>query len=244
MFRLDDLLSRNLGVSKGTVGKMVEDERVSTVDGVVFTERKAPLPPSDGPPVVLVDGNPVTLFDSALVVLNKPVGVVTALRDNRHPTAYSLLHDAPLAAELRPAGRLDLDSTGLLIWTTDGMLIQRLTHPKRRVPRTYQAALAGPFGELPPDFTLEDGYRPDITELRDLPRADVHPGLVLPEGDFTLATITIIGGAYHEVRRIFVALSSHVLALCRVQFGPYTLPADLPAGQWRALSPPTADLKP
>ena len=236
MPRLDELLSRNLGVSKGTIGKMVEEQRVSTTDGVLFTDRKAPLPASDGQPVVLVDGQPVTLFDSVVVIQHKPVGVVTALRDSRHPTANSLLQGAPLFAELRPAGRLDLDSTGLLVWTTDGMLIQRLTHPKRRVPRTYQAALTVPFGALPPDLTLEDGYRPDIVELRELAPGDVHPGLVLPDGDFKLATITIIGGAYHEVRRIFVALGSHVLALCRVQFGPYALPADLPAGEWRAVS--------
>jgi 16S rRNA pseudouridine516 synthase len=237
--RLDELLSRNLGVSKGVVGKMVDDERVTNTDGVPFTDRKAALPASDAPPVVLVDGEPITLFAAAVVLQHKPVGVVTALRDSRHPTAYSLLQDAPLASELRPTGRLDLDSTGLLIWTTDGMLIQRLTHPKRRVPRTYQAALAGPFQPLPPDLTLEDGYRPDIVELRALSRTDVHPGLLMPEGAAHLATITIIGGAYHEVRRIFVALGSHVLALCRVQFGPYTLPADLHAGGWRIVSADT-----
>ena len=238
MPRLDELLSRNLGVSKGTVGKMVDDERVSSVDGVLFTERKAPLLAREGagPPVVLVDGQPVTLLESAVVLQHKPVGVVTALRDSRHPTAYSLLNDAPLAAELRAAGRLDLDSSGLLIWTTDGMLVQRLTHPKRRVPRTYQAALAGPLREPPPDLTLEDGHRPELVELRALSRADVHPGLLLPEGDCELATITIVGGAYHEVRRIFAALGSHVLALCRVQFGPYTLPTDLPAGKWRLVT--------
>lgn len=239
MARLDELLSRNLGVSKGTVGKMVDEERVATLDGELFTDRKAPLPASQGAPVVLVDGAPVTLFASAIVLQHKPVGVVTALRDSRHTTAYSLLADAPLAAELRPAGRLDLDSSGLLIWTTDGMLVSRLTHPKRRVPRTYQAALAAPFGALPPDLTLEDGHRPDIVELRELSRADVHPGLLLPEGECQLATITIIGGAYHEVRRIFVALGSHVLGLCRVQFGPYALPTDLPAGKWRVVSTDT-----
>ena len=62
--------------------------------------------------------------------------------DARQPVAYALLRGAPLHAELRPVGRLDLDTTGLLIWTTDGQWLHRLTHPRRAVPRTYQAALA------------------------------------------------------------------------------------------------------
>jgi 16S rRNA pseudouridine516 synthase len=113
--------------------------------------------------------------------------------------------------------------------------IQRLTHPKRAVPRTYQAALAGGFRPAPPDFVLDDGYRPQITALADLARADAHPSLDLPADTTALATITITGGAYHEVRRIFAALGSHVLGLCRVGYGDVVLPADLAPGSYRLL---------
>ena len=101
------------------------------------------------------------------VALNKPLGCVTALRDPRHPTAYELLRGAPLFGELRPVGRLDLDTSGLLIWSTDGTEIQRLTHPKRAVPRTYQAALAGPFAPLPAKLVLDDGHEPQDQRARD-----------------------------------------------------------------------------
>src|SRR6185369_16796644 len=163
------------------------------------------------------------------LMLHKPVGVVTALRDERHPTAYQLLRGAPLHAELRPVGRLDVDTSGLLIWTTDGQWVQRLTHPKRRVPRTYQAALARPFRAPPPDveLELEDGHRPEIASLAVLDRGDLHPALAVPDGTTAFATITIVGGAYHEVRRIFAALGSHVFGLARVAFGDFTLPRDL-----------------
>src|SRR6185436_8593147 len=114
---------------------------------------------------VLVSGEDVELHDAYHLLLNKPAGCITALEDDRHPVAYSLLRDAPLHAELRPVGRLDLDTTGLLLWTTDGTALHRLTHPKRRVPRVYQAALARPFHAPPPNFTLEDGHRPDIQHL-------------------------------------------------------------------------------
>jgi 16S rRNA pseudouridine516 synthase len=152
---------------------------------------------------------------------------VTALRDERHPTAFALVQSAPLAAELRAVGRLDFDTSGLLLWTTDGQWVQRLTHPKRQIPRTYQAALARPFGKLPADFALDDGHRPTITALSLIERSALHPSLATP-GDATVwAQITVVGGAYHEVRRIFAALGSHVLALCRTAFGRLALPRDL-----------------
>jgi 16S rRNA pseudouridine516 synthase len=169
------------------------------------------------------------------LMLNKPAGCVTALHDDHHPTAYSLLEGAPLYHELRAVGRLDVDTTGLLLWTTDGQWLQRLTHPKRAVPRTYQAAVARPWREDVADLVLEDGHRPHITSLRALPPADCHPSLLIPDGPAHLAEIVIVGGAYHEVRRIFAALGSHVVSLCRVQFGAFTLPTDLPPGEYRAI---------
>jgi len=243
MARLDELLARNLGISKSAVARLLEQGRVTGADGEPMQDRRADVPSSPAgteAAVVLVDGDRVPLFESALVLQHKPAGVITALRDARHQTAFTLLEGAPLASLLRPVGRLDLDTTGLLLWTTEGALIQRLTHPKRRVARTYQAALAGPFGAPPPGLTLEDGHRPEIEALAEIARADAHPGLIVPDGTALLATITIIGGAYHEVRRIFVALGSHVLGLCRVRFGPFELPRDLPAGAWRALPLPPA----
>ena len=237
MPRLDELLARNLGISKTAVARLCDDDRVRALDGAPLRDRKTTFAGAAGAtePVVrvLVDDDVVALFDSAVVLQHKPVGVVTALHDTRHPTAYALLEDAPLFGELRAVGRLDLDSSGLLLWTTDGALIQRLTHPKRRVPRTYQAALAGPFRPPPPDLTLEDGHRPEIVNLAPLPRDQAHPGLVIGPDVTELCSITIVGGAYHEVRRIFAALGSHVSGLCRVSFGGYTLPTDLPPGAWR-----------
>jgi 16S rRNA pseudouridine516 synthase len=163
---------------------------------------------------------------------------VTALRDARHPTAYALLAGAPLFAELRPVGRLDVETSGLLLWTTDGTWLQRLTHPKRAVPRTYQAALARPFRAPPAGapLVLEDGHRPSIRDLAPLDRAAAHPALAVPAAAAALATITVEGGAYHEVRRIFAALGNHVLDLCRVGFGRLSLPVDLPPGAYRAIA--------
>lgn len=227
--RLDVLLARNLGCSRGAARALVTGGGL-LAGGAPLTNPREVISPDRLPLAVTIDGVERRLFDVVRVLQNKPLGCVTALRDPRHRTAYELLRDAPLHGELRPIGRLDLDTTGLLLWTNDGAEIQRLTHPKRAVPRTYQAALSGPFQPPPPGLRLEDGYQPNIVELVELPREAAHPSLVVPTEAARLASITIGGGAYHEVRRIFAALGSHVLGLCRVRFGALSLPADLPVG--------------
>jgi 16S rRNA pseudouridine516 synthase len=238
MARLDALLGRNLGCSKTKARDVIAAGRVRAGDGAALADPRLELDEAALPFTVVVDDEPLALVAASHVLLHKPVGCVTALEDARHPTAYALLREAPLFAELRPVGRLDLDTSGLLIWTTEGAWLQRLTHPKRAVPRTYHAALARPFRAPPPEgVALDDGHRPMIAALSPLPRGDAHPALVAPPDAATFATITIVGGAYHEVRRIFAALDSHVLGLCRVSFGRLALPRDLPSGAWRTIVP-------
>ena len=234
MPRLDILLARNLGWPRSAAREAVAEGRVRSAQGEPFDNDRADVAT---PLSIIVDDDPVELWDVAYVLQHKPTGCVTALQDSRHPTAYALLQEAPLHAELRPVGRLDLDTSGLLLWTTDGQWLQRLTHPKRAVPRTYQAALAGPFSAPPANLELDDGHRPNIQALAPLAASDAHPALARPPEATTLATITIVGGAYHEVRRIFAALGSHVLALCRVSYGKLTLPTDLAPGGYRPIAP-------
>ena len=169
------------------------------------------------------------------LLLHKPVGCVTAHEDARHGTAYELLREAPMFAELRAVGRLDLDTSGLLLWTTDGTAVHKLTHPRYAVPRTYHAGLAGPWQEPTEGLVLDDGHAPRITALVAIAEGDAHPGLRRSPGATHHASITITTGRFHEVRRIFAALGTEVLDLCRVAYGPVTLPADLPAGAWQPL---------
>jgi 16S rRNA pseudouridine516 synthase len=235
--RLYELLAWNLACSKGEARRLIEDGEVCTPAGATLTNPRQDIPAADLPLPIIVAGEAELLREHVLVLQHKPVGVVTALRDDRYPTAYGLLEDAPLHPHLRPVGRLDLDTAGLLLWTTDGPLLQRLTHPKRALPRTYHAALARPFRALAPgeQLVLEDGHQPNVTALAVAAPVDLHPALARPADAALYATITITGGAYHEVRRIFAALDSHVLALARVAFGRLALPTDLPAGAFREI---------
>lgn len=192
------------------------------------------VPPAALPVEVRVDEQPVILRARFDLVLHKPLGVVTAHEDRRHPTAYALLREAPLFGELRAVGRLDKETSGLLMWTTDGTLLHRITHPRYAVPRTYHVALARDPAPLPERLVLDDGYAPDIVEYERRDPATLHPALHRPDDAEAFATITISTGRFHEVRRIFAALDSHVVGLARVRFGPVELPADLAPGAFRA----------
>lgn len=235
MPRLDLLVAHNLGLSRGLVTRLCRGRRVCTPEGVPLTDPGLQIAPAELPRTVVVDHQPLELHVRYHVMQHKPLGVVTALRDDRHPTAYELLKAAPLHRDLRAVGRLDRETSGLLLWTTEGPLLHRMTHPRYAVPRVYQAALSRPWQSPPPGFTLDDGHVPEIAELRALDESERHPGLEVPDGTQRLASITIVGGKFHEVRRIFAALGSEVLGLCRVAFGPLTLPHELVAGQFVAL---------
>lgn len=232
MARLDQLLAINLGESRRQVAKRVATRQIQDAAGQVLRDPKAQV---TAPFEVICQGRPLTLVDHAALLLHKPIGCVTARKDARHPTAYELLRGAPLFDLLRPIGRLDLDTSGLLLWTTQGAQIHAMTHPKRAVPRTYHAGLARAFDPPPPDLTLKDGHQPKILDLHPLGPEQVHPGLDLSSTPPMFASITLQSGAYHEVRRIFAALGSHVLSLCRISHGPWELPHDLNPGQFRSI---------
>jgi 16S rRNA pseudouridine516 synthase len=226
LHNLERLLARNLGCSRSDVRRLLADEK---------TALPPRLAPADLPCAVTIADQTVWLHDAFHLMLNKPAGCITALSDPEHATAAAYVEEAPLFAELRPVGRLDLDTTGLLLWTTDGTWLHHLTHPRTAIPRSYHVALARPFQPLPGDLVLRDGHQPKVLDLREQDQEDMHTSLERPAEDCCYATITIAGGAYHEVRRIFAALGSHVLSLCRVSFGKLQLPAELKPGCWQEI---------
>jgi 16S rRNA pseudouridine516 synthase len=224
---LERLLARNLPCSRKEARRWLDH---------VPADLPREIGPDQLPFRISIDGRSTELHDSFHLMLNKPTACVTALHDPTHETAAAHIRGAPLQEELRPVGRLDLDTTGLLLWTTDGAWLHRLTHPRAAIPRTYHAALERPFQPPPADLVLRDGHRPYLLDLHPLRDDDLHPSLLIPESTRHFATITIVGGAYHEVRRIFSALGSHVRSLCRVSFGALELPRDLALGQWRSIA--------
>jgi 16S rRNA pseudouridine516 synthase len=161
----------------------------------------------------------------ALLMLHKPAGYECSRQPKHHPGVLSLLPEPLRRRGVQPIGRLDQDTTGLLLLTDDGALIHRLSSPKQHVPKVYVADCAEPVSDAQL-ARLRDGV-----VLHDDPapvRAAACSAL-----DQRRLQLTLTEGKYHQVKRMVAAAGNRVLALQRIAYGALRLPADLPAGQWR-----------
>ena len=175
--------------------------------------------------VFSVRGQDWPYHPKALRLMNKPAGYECSRKPTHHPSVLSLL-PAPLRLrEVQPVGRLDEDTTGLLLLTDDGALIHRLTSPKKHVPKLYVADCADAVTPAQIQRLLQG------VVLRDDPQP-VRAAACEALGDKQLQ-LTLTEGKYHQVKRMLAAVGNPVLALHRVRIGRLELPAELPPGQWR-----------
>jgi 23S rRNA pseudouridine2605 synthase len=217
--RLAKFLAHAGVASRRAAEKVIADGRV-TVDGETVTDPARDV--GEGAEV-LVDGGPVTAEPVETWMLNKPAGVVSTAREPGRRRAVTELVDSP--ARLYPVGRLDADSTGLILLSNDGELANRLTHPRYEVPKTYRALLRRP----PSDRDLEQ-LRGGV-QLDDGPTA---PAAVRRIGEREIE-ITIHEGRNRQVRRMAEAVGNETLQLRRVGFASLGL-GELAPGESRRLS--------
>ena len=177
---------------------------------------------------VTLDGRPVRGAAKVYLLLYKPKGYLTSHTDPQgRPTVYDLVRDA--GAWLVPVGRLDLDTTGLLIMTNDTEFAERLTNPEYKVPKTYQAKCAD---------RLADEQIARLREGVELSDGPTRPALVQrlrDTGQYTHIELTIAEGRNRQVRRMVEAIGSKVLKLTRVAIGAVRF-GDLQVGKWRHLT--------
>ncbi|WP_119679638.1 pseudouridine synthase [Indioceanicola profundi] len=218
-------LVANLGYgSQREVKAMLRDGRITGTDG-------APLGPDDRVEHadVRVDGEPLDPPQGLVLMLNKPAGYTASTTDPGR-VVYELLpgrfmRRSPIVA---PVGRLDRDTTGLLLMTDDGQLLHRITSPKTHLPKVYEVTLDRPL----------DGHEAEIfasgTLMLKSEKTPLLPAVLEPTGERN-CRLTITEGRYHQVRRMFAAVGNHVAALHRSAIGGVAL-GDLPEGKWRYLS--------
>jgi 16S rRNA pseudouridine516 synthase len=223
--RVDRFLSNLPRFNRQQVRLLLVTRRVR-IDGLVISDPHAQVREFSRVEVddeLLQAGRPARYF-----MLHKPAGCVSATRDPQHPTVLDWL-DEPDKDDLHIAGRLDFNTTGLMLITNDGNWSRRLTQPQTRLPKVY-------YVETEQTITAEYA----ITFARGLYFA--FEDLTTQPAELTLlgpksARLSIVEGRYHQVKRMFGHFDNKVLRLHRERMGPLSLDADLEPGHYRALTP-------
>lgn len=221
-FRLDKLLVMQAFGTRTQAQQLIRRGSV-TVSGVPVRDPSLHVNPEE----VLVNGQSISYREHYYLMMNKPAGVLTAARDPKQPTVMDLLPPLFHAREVMPVGRLDKDTTGLLLFTDNGAMAHFMLSPRRHVDKTYLARVDAPLtvedidafarGLVLPDFTCESASL-EILE------------------DGCSGRLTIHEGKFHQVKRMFEARGKNVTRLHRETFGPLVLGDDLPEGKYRSLT--------
>ncbi|MGE3105398.1 MAG: pseudouridine synthase [Lysobacterales bacterium] len=210
--------------SRREVIAMLDQGRISRADGESLADGQA-----FAHAALRVDGEPLDVAPGSVLMLHKPVGYVCSTRDAGR-LIYDLLPPRFRARRplMSPVGRLDRDTSGLLLLTDDGQLNHRITSPRRRCAKVYEAQLAE---NLRGDEAAVFASGALMLDGEDEPLAPAELLVLAPR----LARVTVTEGRYHQVRRMFAALGNHVLQLHRSAIAGVEL-GELPPAAWRVLS--------
>lgn len=219
--RLDRFLSVHGFGSRRASKKVLKNNSIK-VNGQIVKDYTMQIKGSD---VIEVDGKVIPNTPYITLIINKPAGYMCSMKDENYPSVMNLVPEE-YRQRLRMVGRLDQDTTGLLILTDNGVLNARLAHPKTQVEKTYYVS-------------VNHILRPTLIDLCnqeiDIGRGEIARPSKLEIVDEYHAYLTVSEGKYHEVKRIFGHFSYDVVALERVRFGPIEL-GDLKEGESRLLN--------
>jgi len=221
--RLDKFLCDSVGLTRSQAGKVIRASQV-LVDGQPIKDTGFQVGEAHQ---VSYAGRELRLLGPRYFMLNKPAGYICANEDADHPCIFRLF-DEPALGRLHSVGRLDLDTTGLVLVSDDGQWSHRVTSPRHECAKTYRVWLADP---VPETAAAEFAAGVQLNGERSLTRpAELQ--LLTP----TEALLTIHEGKYHQVKRMFAAIGNKVVRLHREQVGPIVLDPSLEPGAYRPLS--------
>ena len=222
MERIDKIIASQGQFSRSEVKKLIMQKRV-LVDGKHVLKSEIKVNENS---IIEVDGTQIIFKKNLYLILNKPRGYVSATEDRKDRTVLELVPDHLYRKDLFPAGRLDKDTTGLMIITDDGNLSHNILSPKKHVRKIYEVTLDSPVKEemvkgLANGIELNDGV--------------CKEGLIEITGEYT-CKVTIIEGRYHQIKRMFGCFSAKVIELHRICMGNLFLPENLKEGECRELT--------
>lgn len=221
--RLDKFLGTTLGITRREAGKLLRDKMIE-VDGEIV--RSASFSVSDDNDVEF-NGRPLKLQGPRYFMLNKPEGFVCSHVDDFNPTVF-VLFDEVSPEKMHVAGRLDGDTTGLVLVTDDGQWSHRITSPRHLCAKTYFVEAADPITE---DYIKQFEAGVQLRSEKELTRPAKLE--ILGERE---ALLTISEGKYHQVKRMFAAMGNRVVGLHRERIGTVELDEDLAPGEYRPLT--------
>lgn len=221
--RLDRYISHATSLSRAQAQRAIRSGAV-TVEGVITRDPSHHLA-NDAK--VLLDGALLTITGPRYFMLNKPAGYICATSDGTHPTVLDLLHE-PRNEGLHPAGRLDIDTTGLVLISDDGEWSHRVTSPRHECDKRYRVTLAEDLSAGTAQRFAEGVLlKNESKKTRPAQLEIVSPREII---------LTIHEGKYHQVKRMFAAVGNHVTALHRISIGTICLDVNLSPGDYRPLT--------
>lgn len=180
------------------------------------------------PETIFVNGEEIPTFTEVYLMLHKPEGYECSHKPQHHPSVFSLLPERFLEMDVRCVGRLDVDTSGLLLFSNQGNFIHQMESPKKGIIKKYAVTLARPFTEEQKTQLLKGVHLRNEKRIVQAKEIQVFHELQI--------TVSIQEGLYHQVRRMLAAVGNHVEKLHRESVGNLTLDHDFPSGKWRFLT--------
>lgn len=226
--RLDRFLSETTPLTRSLAKRALKSGEV-LLNGKLVKQSATQIDPDED--AVMWGDETLALVGMRYIMLHKPLEVECSARRGLYTRAIDLL-DVPKVERLQPVGRLDVDTTGLLLMTDDGQWLHRITSPKRRCDKVYRTTLADPLEGEAATWAIARMAEGLWLEDDDTPTQPATLRMLGPRE----AELAITEGRYHQVKRMFGALGNRVTALHRESIGPLALDDSLAPGEWRELS--------
>lgn len=223
MERLDKVISNQTEYSRKDA-KYLALKRKITVNGEVIFRSDIKVDPDKD--VIAIDGKNINVKEHVYLILNKPQGYISATEDKTQKTVLDLVPDEYRCRDVFPVGRLDKDTTGLMILSDDGEFAHNILAPKKHVEKEYEVTI---------DIKVTEEMKKGFLNGVDLNDGVCKTAILEITGEYT-SNVTLTEGRYHQIKRMFGCFGAKVTLLHRIRMGKLTLPKDLEEGMCRELT--------
>lgn len=223
MERIDKIIASQGTYSRSEVKKLIQQKKIK-VNGETITSPNIKI--DVGTAEITLNNEPIKIKEHIYLMLNKPEGYVSATKDNKDKTVLDLVPEEYKNREIFPAGRLDKNTTGLMILTDDGQMAHNILAPKKHISKKYEVTV-----DIPVTEEMRKGFKEGI-ELID---GKCKTSEMTITGEHT-AEVILTEGRYHQIKRMFGCYGAKVTKLHRTKMGKLELPKDLAPGETRELT--------